>query len=105
MMNIKQLGHHSHHNLSSENVVIGADEIDSECRTEDDDHCQENNLSCEGGAAIDFDKESKWFTLLSYVACITTQQSRDWIELTTYPALLDNSVPLKNEREKLPFIY
>lgn len=58
MMNIKQLGHHSHHNLSSENV-IGADEIDSECRTEDEDHCQENNLSCEGGAAIDFDKESK----------------------------------------------
>ena len=59
MMNIKQLGHHSHHNLSSENVVIGADEIDSECRTEDDDHYQENNLSCEGGATIDFDKESK----------------------------------------------
>ncbi len=44
--------------------MIGADEIDSECRTEDEeDHhydCQENNLSCEGGAAIDFDhKESK----------------------------------------------
>lgn len=43
--------------MSTENVV-GAYEIDSECRTEDDDHCQEN-LSCEGGAAIDFDRESK----------------------------------------------
>jgi hypothetical protein len=50
---MKQIGH-----MSSENVVIGADEIDSECRTEDDDHCQEN-LSCGGGTAIDFDKESK----------------------------------------------
>ena len=49
-----QLGHHR----SSENV-IGADEIDSECRTEDDDHGQQENLSCGGGAAIDFDKESK----------------------------------------------